>query len=51
MCAMRIVSLFVVLVLLSGTATSANWPMFGHDPRHTGVANGSMELYRVVVEI
>ena len=49
--AMRIMLLFAVLVLLSGTAASADWPMFGHDPQHTAVANESMELCRVVVEI
>jgi len=35
--------IFVVLVLLSGTATAADWPMFGHDPQHTGVAGESVE--------
>jgi len=41
--AMRIMLLFAVLVLLSGTAASADWPMFGHDPQHTGVADESVE--------
>ena len=41
--AMRIMLLFAVLVLLSGTAASADWPMFGHDPQHTGVAGESVE--------
>ena len=41
--AMRILLLFAVLVLLSGTAASADWPMFGHDPQHTGVAGESVE--------
>ena len=49
--AMRIMLLFTVLVLLLGTAASADWNMFGYDPQHTGVANASMELYGVVVEI
>lgn len=49
--AMRIMLLFAVLVLLLGTAASADWNMFGYDPQHTSVANESMELYRVVVEI
>ena len=40
---MRIMLLFAVLVLLSGTAASADWPMFGHDPQHTGVAGESVE--------
>jgi len=34
---------FAVLVLLSGTVASADWPMFGHDPQHTGVADESVE--------
>ena len=41
--AMQIMLLFAVLVLLSGTAASADWPMFGHDPQHTGVADESVE--------
>jgi|LGVF01.1.fsa_nt_gb signal peptidase I len=41
--AMRIMLLFAVLVLLSGTAASADRPMFGHDPQHTIVAGESME--------
>ena len=35
--------IFVVLVLLSDTAAAADWPMFGHDPQHTGVAGESVE--------
>jgi len=30
-------------MLLSGTAVAADWPMFGHDPQHTGVAGESLE--------
>jgi len=41
--AMRIMLLFAVLVLLSGTAASADWPMFGHDPQHSGVAGEIVE--------
>ena len=40
---MRIMLLFAVLVLLSGTAAATDWPMFGHDPQHTGVAGESVE--------
>jgi outer membrane protein assembly factor BamB len=35
--------MFLVVVLLSGTAAAADWPMFGHDPQHTGVAGESVE--------
>ena len=35
--------MFLVLALLSGTAAAADWPMFGHDPQHTGVAGESVE--------
>ncbi|CAD7771547.1 Outer membrane protein assembly factor BamB [Candidatus Methanoperedenaceae archaeon GB50] len=35
--------MFLVLVLLSGTAAAADWPMFGHDPQRTGVAGESVE--------
>nr|QNO41884.1 hypothetical protein ELGCOBFC_00014 [Methanosarcinales archaeon ANME-2c ERB4] len=41
--AMRIMLLFAVLVLLSGTAASANWSMFGHDSQHTGVTDESVQ--------
>ncbi|NIA11931.1 MAG: hypothetical protein GWP10_19955 [Nitrospiraceae bacterium] len=39
----RIMFPLVVLVLLSGTAASADWPMFGHDPQHTGVSGKSVK--------
>ena len=38
--AMRIMLVFAVLVLLSGTA---DWHMFGHDPQRTGGADESVE--------
>ena len=35
--------IFVVLVLLPGIASAADWPMFRHNPQHTGVAGESVE--------
>ena len=40
---LQITTIFSILVLLSGTAVAADWPMFGHDPQHTGVAGESLE--------
>lgn len=36
--------IFVVLALLPYIASAADWPMFGPDPQHTGVAGESVEL-------
>lgn len=32
-----------MLMLLTPTTCAADWPMFGHDPQHTGVAGESVE--------
>jgi len=40
---LQITTIFAIIVLLSGTAVAADWPMFGHDPQHTGVAGESLE--------
>ena len=34
---------FLVLALLSSTASAADWPMFRHDPAHSGVADEVVE--------
>jgi len=40
---LQITTVFSILMLLSGTAVAADWPMFRHDLQHTGVAGESLE--------
>jgi len=35
--------IFVMLMLFTPVTCAADWPMFGHDPQHTGVAGESVE--------
>ena len=36
--------IFVMLMLFTPVTYATDWPMFGRDPQHTGVASESVEL-------
>jgi hypothetical protein len=40
---MKLVGIFALLALLMSTAQAGDWPMFHHDPAHTGQADDTVE--------